>query len=205
MPTTSPIPARELETLASEELIERYASGLELLDPRVFELSDDQLDLAFLPDAGVGRWPIRVLLGHLADAELVFVHRMRRAVAEERPVLAVWDENAFIDSGLYGGIPDASGLPAGGGQYPIGGFLATIHTLRRWHSEWLATLGESGIRREAMHPERGVQSVKLILAYDTWHLEHHARFFNAKIEKMLGPAPEGGCCGGSGGGCGCSH
>ena len=30
----------------------------------------------------VGRWPIRVLLGHLADAELVFVHRMRRAVGE---------------------------------------------------------------------------------------------------------------------------
>ena len=76
-------------------------AGLQRFDSRIFELSDEQMDMAFLPDAGVGRWPVRVLVGHLADAELAFIHRMRRAVAEENPVLAVWDENAFIDAGLY--------------------------------------------------------------------------------------------------------
>src|SRR5262245_33171220 len=94
--------------LSDGELIARYRRGLERIDPRVFELSDAQLDTAFLPDAGVGRWSVRVLMGHLADAELVFTHRMRRAVAEDHPVLGVMDENAFIDSGLYAG-----------GQYPI--------------------------------------------------------------------------------------
>jgi hypothetical protein len=136
---------------------------------------------------------VRVLLGHLADAELVFSHRMRRAVAEENPVLAVWDENAFIDAGLYNG-----------GRYPIGGFVAAIHTLRRWTSEWLATLTPEQLARQAMHPERGPETVRWMLVLTTWHLEHHARFLNAKVCKMLGPAPEEAAVeGGCGPGCGC--
>lgn len=182
---------KALAALPAAELIARYRRGLENFDPRIFELSDEQMDMAFLPDADVGRWPVRVLVGHLADAELAFSHRMRRAVAEENPLLAVWDENAFIDAGLYAG-----------GEHPVGGFVAVIHTLRRWTSEWLGTLSESQLARQAMHPERGPLSVKTILVYSTWHLEHHARFLNAKICKMLGPAPEA-TGGGCGAGCGC--
>src|SRR5690349_5193302 len=91
----------EFAAMSGEDLIARYRRGLESFDPRIFELSDEQMDAAFLPDAGVGLWPVRVLVGHVADAELSFAHRMRRAVAEDSPVLAAWDENAFIDSGLY--------------------------------------------------------------------------------------------------------
>src|SRR5688572_20097729 len=153
---------REVGSLPDAELIARYRRGLERFDSRIFELSDEQMDLAFLPDAGVGRWPVRVLVGHLADAELAFTHRMRRAVAEENPVLAVWDENAFIDAGLYAG-----------GQYPMGGFIAAIHTLRRWTAEWLATLTPEQLERKALHPERGPLTVRRMLVMTTWHLEHH--------------------------------
>jgi hypothetical protein len=180
-----------LEDLA---LIARYRRGLDLFDRRLFELSDAQFDHALLPEANVGRWPIRVLVGHLADAELAFVHRMRRAVAEQNPVFAPWDENAFIDGGLYAG-----------GQHPVAGFVATIHTLRRWTAEWLTTLLPEELARRGMHPERGPQTVRQILAYDTWHFEHHAAFLNAKVCRLLGPAPveeapQGGGCGAN---CGC--
>jgi hypothetical protein len=183
----------ELAALPDAALIARYRRGLERIDPRVFDLSDQQMDTAFLPDAGVGRWPVRVLVGHLADGELVFTHRMRRAVAEENPLLSVMDDDAFIDAGLYAG-----------GQYPLGGFIAVIHTIRRWTAEWLATLSPEQLARQAMHPEKGPQSVREILVYATWHVEHHAAFLNAKVCKMLGPAPaetavEGGC----GPSCGC--
>jgi hypothetical protein len=185
-----------------DELIARYRMGLDQIDPRLFELSDAQLDTAFLPEADVGRWPARVLIGHLADAELAFVHRLRRTVAEDRPLLATWDENAFIDAGLYGGAH-------GGGAFPIAGFLATIHTLRRWTSSWLLTLLPEQVERIAMHPLRGEQTVRLILCYTTWHLEHHADYLNRKIAKFLGPRPQPcdddvkaqpGACGA---GCGC--
>jgi len=187
---------REIDALPDAELIARYRQGLQCFDSRIFELSDGQLDMAFLPDAKVGRWPVRVLVGHLADAELAYTHRMRRAVAEENPVLAVWDESAFVDAGLYNG-----------GQYPLGGFVATIHTLRRWTAEWLATLSPEQMQRQALHPERGPLTVRNILVMATWHLEHHGRFLNAKVLKMLGPAPEekapAAAGGGCGAGCGC--
>jgi hypothetical protein len=163
--------------MSPADLVAKYRIGVENFDRGVFGLKDDQLDMAWLPEAGVGRWPVRVLLGHLADAELFFVGRMRQVVAEERPTFSVWDENAFIDAGLYNGP-----------KYPIGGFIAAIHTLRKWTGEWLATLDPAGkaFDRMAMHPVRGPQSLKTVLAYDTWHLEHHGWYLNAKIRKLAG-------------------
>lgn len=188
------------------EMVARHRFGIEGLDSRIFELDEEQLDRAFLSDVvtgsgvPVGKWPVRVLLGHLADAELLFVHRIRRTLAEDRPVLALWDEMAFVDSGIYG--PEHSA--------PIAGFVATVHTLRRWQSELLMPLTEAHWKRTAMHPEQGELSLSWIVAYSTWHLEHHARYLRAKVEHMLGPrlaepdvaAEAQGCCGG-GGGCGC--
>lgn len=158
--------------------VDRYAIGVENFDRRLFELNDAELDTAFFPDAGVGRWPARVLLGHLADAELAQVHRMRRTVAEDHPVLAVWDENAFIDSGLYGST-------GSGAHHPAGAFVAVLHTLRKWNSNWLRTLAAEQWERVALHPERGEQNVRFMLAYLSWHLEHHAWFLNRKIELLL--------------------
>ncbi|MCG3124873.1 MAG: hypothetical protein GIKADHBN_03378 [Phycisphaerales bacterium] len=199
---------RSLDTLG---LIARYRRGIESFDRRIFFLDDQQLDIAFLSDSGVGRWPIRVLVGHLADAEIATVHRVRRAVAEDQPVIAPWDENAFIDAGVYGHASAAVGEGQTGrvgpsNAFPLAGFVAVIHTLRRWMSEWLMTLSADQWKRVAMHPQRGELSVRTLVEYDTWHLEHHAWYLNAKVEKMLGvdmaaalDEPAGGC----GSGCGC--
>jgi hypothetical protein len=190
----------DIRTLPIPELIRRLRRGVENFDRRIFELDDAQLDQAWLPDAGVGRWPARVLLGHLADAELVFVHRARRAYSEEGALVSLWDENASIDSGIYGVGGGASGAGS------IGAFIAVIHTLRAWTAQWLSTLPDAAWERSVMHPERGPMSIRDIVTYDTWHLEHHARYLNAKVEKFLGPAPampkSGGGCGA---GCGCKH
>ncbi len=191
--------AAQLAELGTPELVSRYRFGLEMLDPRVFELSDEQLDMAFLPDAGVGRWPVRVLLGHVADCELVQTHRIRRALAEPGAMLGLWDEQAFIDAHLY----QERRRPA------IGGFIAVIHTMRRWQSDLLVTLDDEEWARRAMHPEQGEVSVKWLVAYTAWHMEHHLRFCQRKIDKMLGArTPETDAAvaarhAASGGGCGC--
>lgn len=185
---------QEIRGLDDAALVERYARGVENFDRRIFELSDDQLDLAFLPDAGVGRWPVRVLLGHLADADLSYVHRMRRTVAEDNPLLSAWDENAAVDAGLYTG-----------GRYPIGAFVAVVHTLRRWTAEWLASLTAEQWERQAMHAERGPMTVRKMVQDMTWHLEHHAHYLNLKVDRFLGPPCEEPAGGGCGPGCGCGH
>lgn len=198
----------QVAALPTAALLARFRRGVENLDRRMFWLKDAQLDTAFLPSANVGRWPVRVLLGHLADAELATAHRMRRTVAEDHPVLSVWDENAFIDAGLY----TAGASTPQGVSGSVAGFVAVIHTLRQFASQWLATLSEEQLARRAMHPEKGEITVRDMLVYSTWHLEHHARFLRAKLEKMLGPdvrpkgtpapaTPAAPC----GPGCGCGH
>lgn len=196
--------AQEIAALTLPELVRRFRRGVENFDRRVFDLDEEQLDQAFLPEAGVGRWPVRVVLGHLADADLVAVHRMRRIVAEDNPLLPEWDENAFVDQNLYG---VGQGM-AGGGV--IGAFVTTIHVLRQWTGMWVASLSDQQLARIGMHPTKGPQSVRDILALYSWHLEHHAAYINAKVDRLLGAAPapapseaETAKAGGCGSGCGC--
>lgn len=201
--------ASDFEVMDEVALVMRYRRGIEHIDRRVFDLTEEQLDTAFLPDAGLGQWPVRVLIGHLADAELVFSHRMRRIVGEERPVLGLFDENAFVDSQIYGNgakkysdDPEADHARVMGA---LGGPLAVVHTLRQWTGQWLLTLAPQQWGRVALHPEKGEQTVKRILSYTTWHLEHHAKFLSRKLDKIVGPAPAEESSGGCGHGCGCGH
>ena len=62
--------------------------------------------------------------------------------------------------------------------------------------------------RQGLHPINGPMSAREIANYNCYHLEHHAWYLNAKIEKLLGPAPIPEPCGDGGcgkSGCGCKH
>ena len=203
--TAMPMTVEGIAASPTTELVNRYRAAVGLIDRRLMEMADDDLDQAFLPDAGVGRWPIRVLMGHLADAEMVQIHRMRRAVAEPGAVLGLWDEHAFIDCDMYG--------KEGQVRSPIAGFCAMVYTTRQWAGEWLATLTDEEWQREIMHPENGAMSTRDLLVYTIWHFEHHLGFLQAKVSKLMGEegyapiagpaahAQAGGCA--SGGSCGC--
>lgn len=182
------ITIEQVQALSDHDVIARYAKGVENFDRRAFQLTDEQLDMAFLESAGVGKWPVRVLVGHVADAELSFVFRLRRAVAEDHPVFEVWDENAFIERGLYGPLDGSPEAAKGTARPPIAAFVATIHTLRLWIAPWLRSLSPADLQRTALHPVRGPQTVRSVLNYATWHLEHHAWFLRAKLDR-LAPKP----------------
>src|ERR1043165_6150705 len=67
-------PVEPVETFWSSESVElilRFRRGVENFDRRMFNLNEEQVDTAFLPEADCGRWPVRVLIGHIADADLV--------------------------------------------------------------------------------------------------------------------------------------
>lgn len=195
------------------ELIERYRLGIDAIDPRAFELPASRADRAFDPGSGLGSWSCRMLMNHVADAEIVSVVRLRRAMAEEGPVLADWDHEAFLGSPLYG--PGSGGRSNGGGMAavlaPMGVLAATIYTARQWMAATFYQLDEPAWARTAMHPRRGPMTVREMAAHMVWHLEHHLAFLNAKVESMLGPRPaDDEACGhdappvgGCGAGCGC--
>lgn len=192
----------DIAAMSTGELVRRFRFSVGHFDPRVFEMGDEMLDRAWLPEAGVGRWPIRVLLGHLADAELVWAARVRKAVAEPGSVLTAWDEDAPIDAGLYAPPSEDRDHPTSPNTTPpaIGAFVASLYTVRQWVGEWLGGLEDAAWDLRALHPERGELSVRTIVELMTWHVEHHAGFLNLKVEKLLGPRPVEEAC--EPGGCG---
>ncbi|MEO1279706.1 MAG: hypothetical protein AAFV77_12185, partial [Planctomycetota bacterium] len=104
-PTSTTLEVAPMDALMEMDwgdLVRRYAVGVEWFDPRLFHLPDAELDTPFKAEAGAGQLPIRALVTHLADCELVYLHRLRRAVSEDTPMLGVFDEQAFFDGPLYG-------------------------------------------------------------------------------------------------------
>jgi hypothetical protein len=66
-----------------------------------FDLSDEQLDRTY----GPGKWSVRFLLHHLADAETVLFDRIRRVLSEPRQVLWAFDQDAWASGLNYSHLP----------------------------------------------------------------------------------------------------
>lgn len=210
MSTASGLALPNLEafkSLDTANLIGRLRFGIEHFDPRVFDLGHEELDRAWLPDAGVGRWSCRALLAHLMDAELVYAYRIRRVLAEDGPVFENFDEDAFLDSPLYGMTPRRADDLAGETliRTPPGAMAATIHTIRQMTGATLYQVDDTEWARAGVHPVAGAVSLKDLVAMHAWHLEHHGAYLNAKVERLLGPRPPEEACvpGGCGQGCAC--
>src|SRR5216684_8082083 len=66
-----------------------------------FALSGEQLARSY----GPGKWPVRFILHHLADAETVLYDRIRRVLSEPRQVLWVFDQDAWAKGLDYSQVP----------------------------------------------------------------------------------------------------
>jgi hypothetical protein len=78
-------------------IIQRFADGGASLQAAIKGL--DEADLNAFPVPGT--WSIRQIVIHLLDSDLVATHRMKRMVAEDRPLLIAYDETAFSQSLYY--------------------------------------------------------------------------------------------------------
>jgi len=58
-----------------------------------FELAQGELNNNY----GPGKWTVRYILHHLADAETVLFDRIRRIISEPRQVLWAFDQEAWAN------------------------------------------------------------------------------------------------------------
>ena len=111
-------------------------------------------------------WSAATVVGHLADAELVYGVRLRLMVAEDRPVLTAFDEEAWADR--FGELDDDP-------KATLGRFRA----LRDSNLRLLEALVDGEWERTGVHQERGVVSVagvvKLLAEHDRTHLDQIRR------------------------------
>lgn len=68
---------------------------------RYFGLGEADLARTYAP----GKWSVRFLLHHLADSETVQYDRIRRVLSEPRPVIWVYDQDAWAKALDYSRVP----------------------------------------------------------------------------------------------------
>jgi DinB superfamily len=132
---------------------------------RYFALSDADLAKAYAP----GKWSIRLVLHHLADAETVLNDRIRRTISEPRPALPVFDQDAWATR------LDYEHLPLDMSRRIYEATRAGIIYLAREHYE------RNG-RLEFVHSESGVRTLKEEIDKVAAHNEEHLK----QIEAALG-------------------
>lgn len=68
---------------------------------KYFDLADADLERSY----GPGKWSVRYLLNHLADAETVLFYRIRRVISEPQQVIWVYDQDAWAEKLDYSSVP----------------------------------------------------------------------------------------------------
>ncbi len=108
-----------------------------------------------------GKWTIREIAAHLADTEIVAGMRLRQMIGESKPVLAVFDQDAWAKAFRYNEVDVAASLER-------------FRALRAINAAMLDALPAGAFYREGIHPERGVTTVRDWVERFTRHVERHA-------------------------------
>lgn len=141
---------------ARTELIEKYRSGYAAVAAAVEAAGPDRLDTA-----AAGGWTAREVVHHLADSEMTAAIRLRRLLAEDAPVIAGYDEEAFATALRYA-------------ERPIEAALNAVKAARETSAELLGLLTEDGWARAGTHTESGRYGVEDWLRIYAAHAHDHA-------------------------------
>jgi hypothetical protein len=133
---------------------------------RYFEANDEQLARSYAP----GKWTVRFLLHHLADAETVLFDRIRRTISEPRQVVWAFDQDAWA-KGL-----DYAGMPLEVSRRIYESVRAGVIYQARLHYESRGHL-------EFVHSEAGVRTLKDEFDKVAWHNEHHLEQIEAALAR----------------------
>jgi hypothetical protein len=162
---------RIMETLQMDRserdaLITQYKDGYRIVRDALSQLTEADLDRR----PASGGWTPREIVHHLADSETMATIRLRRLLAEERPVIAAYDEELFARKLHY--------------DRPIGSSLELLQSVRTANGELLEWLTEEEWARGGTHSEQGEYSVEDWLRIYAAHAhEHAAQMLGAEKER----------------------
>jgi hypothetical protein len=123
---------------------------------RYFSLDQQDLERTYAP----GKWSVRFILHHLADSETVLFERIRRVLSEPRPVLWVFDQDAWAQGLHYS-------------QVPLDVSRRVYESVRDAVLYYAGVFYESKGHLEFVHSVTGVRTLKDEFDKVASHNEHH--------------------------------
>ncbi len=149
------------------ELVERYASGSNLVRQSVAGMSRQEIHARPIP----GKWSTLEVVSHLADFEVIAVDRLTAVIAEEEPTLPGRNEQKYAARLAYD-------------QRDLEEELRLIELCRGHVTRILRTLTEPDWLRRGIHTEAGPLTLEQLLNRTVNHLEHHVPFIRDKRDAL---------------------
>ncbi len=154
----------------SQQLVAKFVADADTLHAIVRGLTREQLVSFPVP----GTWSLQQLVAHVLDSDLIAVHRMKRIIAEELPLLISYDETAFALRLNYQELDTVT--------------VCDLFRLNRVHmGEILRHLPDATFERCGVHNQRGKVSLREMLEMYVHHVEHHLKFAREKRTRLGKP------------------
>jgi hypothetical protein len=139
-----------------QALIAQYKDGYRAVIDALAGATDADLDRRPAP----GKWTAREIVHHLADSEMTSAIRLRRLLAEDRPVINGYDQEQYARTLHY--------------DRPIAASLDAFRAARGSTAEILERLTDEDWRRDGTHSESGRYGVEDWLRIYAEHAHKHA-------------------------------
>jgi hypothetical protein len=140
-----------------KEMLDLFRRGPEILDEVLLGVSEDESRFVPAP----GKWTIRQIARHLTDTEIVAGMRLRQMIAEDRPLMALFDQDMWADHLGYN-------------ECDVFDSAAKFRALRSDMSAILESLPGAAFERVGLHPERGAGTLAEWVSRFGIHVEKHA-------------------------------
>jgi len=150
------IPEKYAKVLGGEDPLQVMAESPGRLRRLLRGLTEKQLSTKPAP----GKWSIKEIVAHLADGEVILGSRYRFIGAHDRPAIASYDQDAFVEK--------------------LGAVRATSADLaddfamaRAVNLGLLDRLPDAAWDRVGLHAERGEESIRTLVHMYAGHDRHH--------------------------------
>lgn len=156
-----------MDAATRDRLVRDYQNGPKMLREAIAGMTPDQLKAKPIP----GKWSTLEVICHLSDFEPVYVERMKRVIAMEKPTLLGADETLFASKLCYD-------------QRDAKEELNLIEVTRNQMARILRSIPVEAWSREGIHNERGPLSLEKLVTSITNHIQHHLTFVAEKRKAL---------------------
>lgn len=139
------------------QLISQYEAGYDEVVASLDGFPAAALSAHPLP----GKWSAREIVQHLADSEMNSAIRLRRLLAEDRPVIHAYDQDDYAQRLRYN-------------ERDIEPALESLRSSRATTVQLLTGMTDEDWQREGWHPESGLYSAGIWLRIYAAHAHNHA-------------------------------
>lgn len=152
------------------DLIEEYAVGGKTVLAALQGLTEEQLNAVPVP----GTWTLQENFIHLFDSDQIGIVRMKLIIAEDRPQLAAYDQDAFVRKLFYRTTDTHAAC-------------RMLDEGRMLFAPVLRQLPESAFERVGIHSEDGEVTLRQCVEKYIRHIDHHMKFINEKRRLVGNP------------------